>query len=74
MQIWVKGSNIKLSTHLPEGLVRPEAPTTVIGLHHFRLCIQTFGETLILTAVSCRTHLTVTTQKGNEVKRCNFSQ
>lgn len=48
---------VKFDTHLPQSLVGPEAPATTICLYHLCLCIQPFGETLVLTAVSCRTHL-----------------
>lgn len=61
MWFWVKGLRIKLDTHLLEGLVGLEAPTTFGCLYHFCLCIQSLRETLVLTAVSCRTYLTTKT-------------
>lgn len=57
-------SCIHINTHLLDGLICLEAPTAVGCLDHFCLCIQSFSETLVLTVVSCRTHLTKP-QKGS---------
>lgn len=48
---------MELKTDLFECLGSLEAPTTVSCLYHFCLCVQSLWETLVLTAVSCRTHL-----------------
>ena len=52
---------IELNTDLSESLVGAEAPAAAVRLYHLRLCVQPLGETLVLTALTCRTHLATTT-------------
>lgn len=40
-----------------ESLVGLETPATTFCLKHLSLCVQAFGETLVFTAVTRRTHL-----------------